>query len=113
MLHERLGEHPPLRVLNVCEYPLAGFPRAASMIRCAVLERLESALPSIRAPTLLLRGERDRLSTSAWAGQLAALPRDARLIVLPGLGHDVFYSQPETVAAAATPFLLGARPSAR
>ena len=104
-LHGTLGEEPPLRVLNVAEYACAGLPRAVGTLRGAVLDPIEQAMPRIGVPALVIRADRDYLSSLDWAGHLAGLAPDGRLARLPGLGHDAFYQAADTVAAVAAPFL--------
>jgi pimeloyl-ACP methyl ester carboxylesterase len=103
-----VGDEPPLRLLNVAEYGCASLARAAGALRGAVLEPIEQMLPHIGVPTLVIRADRDRLSSLEWAQHLAGLAPDGRLARLPGLGHDAFYQAPDAVAAAAAPFLAAA-----
>jgi pimeloyl-ACP methyl ester carboxylesterase len=104
-LHGALGDDPPLRLLNVAEYGCAGLLRAVGTLRCAVLEPIEQALPHVGAPTLVVRADRDRLSSLEWAGRLAMLSPGGELARLAGLGHDAFYQAPGAVATVAAPFL--------
>lgn len=106
-LHGGLGDDPPLRVLNAAEYGCASLPRAASTLRSAVLEPIEQMLPGIAAPGLVIRADRDRLSSLDWAGRLASLLPDGRLARLPGLGHDAFHTCPDAVADVTAPFFTG------
>lgn len=107
--HDALSDPPSLRILNVAEYACASLPRAVSTIRCAVLERVENVLPDVTVPTVVLRADRDHLSSLAWAeGLVAGLP-DGRLVRLRGLGHAAFYSRPDAVADPAEHFLTGAQ----
>ena len=48
---------------------------------------LREAAPMIKTPTLVIVGERDRLTPPAQAERLAELLPDAELIVLDGIGH--------------------------
>jgi pimeloyl-ACP methyl ester carboxylesterase len=107
-VHRALGDDPPLRSLNIAEYGCAGLLRAAGTLRSAVLEPIEQALPHVRAPTLVIRADRDRLSSPEWAGRLARLAPGGELARLPGLGHDAFYQASGVVAALAAPFLADA-----
>ncbi len=54
----------------------------------------------IRAPTLVVWGDRDRLVDPALAPRTAAAIRDARLLLLPGVGHTAQLEDPVTVAKA-------------
>lgn len=107
-LHGALGDDPPLRILNIADYGCASLLRAAGTLRCAVLEPIEQALPRAGVPVLVIRADRDRLSSLDWAGRLARLVPDGELARLPGLGHDAFYQAPDAVAAVAAPFLTAA-----
>jgi len=112
-MHGLLGDDPPLRMLNVVEYGCASLPRAVSTVRCAVLDAMEQTLPRVGVPTLVIRADRDHLSSLDWAQRLAALTPDGRLVRLPELGHAAFYGAAETVAAVAAPFLTAGTPVAR
>jgi pimeloyl-ACP methyl ester carboxylesterase len=112
-LHGAMGQGASLRLLNVAEYGCASFPRAAGALRAAAREPIEQALPSVRAPILVIRGDHDHLSSAEWAGELARLARRGRLARLPGAGHDAFYAAADAVADRAAPFLISAGLPAR
>jgi 3-oxoadipate enol-lactonase len=61
---------------------------------------------SIRACTLILHGEADRVVDPRNARLLAARIPDARLVTFPDLGHLFFWEDPVGFAAAVTSFLL-------
>ncbi|HVY60614.1 MAG TPA: alpha/beta hydrolase [Planctomycetota bacterium] len=55
--------------------------------------------PRVKAPALLLAGERDRTTPPALVRELAAaLPAGARVVVLPGAGHVLPVEKPDDVA---------------
>ena len=54
-----------------------------------------SRLPRLRAPTLVMHGERDRLVPLAASKLLAALIPDAELAVVPGAGHAYALEAPQ------------------
>ena len=62
----------------------------------------------IRAPTLVLHGDADRV-VDPRNGELLArrIPR-SRLVMLPGLGHLFFWEDPDAFVGAVTRFLLAA-----
>lgn len=69
---------------------------------------LASRLPAIRAPTLVIRGDEDHPER----GQaLAARIPDARLLILPGVGHLPWVERPDEVTRAIREFLVGTRSS--
>lgn len=61
----------------------------------------------IQARTLVLHGGADTVVNPRNGRLLANLIPGARLIVFPGLGHLLFWEDPDGFAAAAAPFLLG------
>lgn len=73
---------------------------AASMIGSWVRGRLWSTARRVRAPTLVVWGERDRLVAPRLAARTAAALPDARLLMLPGVGHVAQMEAPERVAHA-------------
>lgn len=68
--------------------------------------RTAEQLKSLRAPTLLLFGDRDFWPLSDVAELFAMLP-DARLAVLPGTTHMEMTRRPAEILALITPFLDG------
>jgi 3-oxoadipate enol-lactonase len=61
----------------------------------------------IRARTLILHGEADRVVDPRNAGLLARRIAGADLVIFPGLGHLFFWEDPAGFAAAVTSFLRG------
>ena len=60
----------------------------------------------IRARTLVMHGEADRVVDPRNARLLAARIPHARLVTFPGLGHLFFWEDPAGFAAVVTSFLL-------
>ena len=63
------------------------------------LDSLYADLPWVELPLLLLAGARDRTVSPEQASVVAARVRDARMLVLPGLGHLAHEEAPAEVAA--------------
>src|SRR5256885_1962266 len=92
------GDAPPVVAvpgLNEAHRPAwkrAGPGRILHLISVHLRERIEEILPRITSPTLVIRGERDRMSTRRWAAGLAGLPSNGAYLELPGphtfLWHD-------------------------
>ena len=60
--------------------------------------------------TLVLHGGADAVVDPRNGRLLAARIPGARLVTFPGLGHLLFWEDPDGFAAAVASFLLGARP---
>jgi 3-oxoadipate enol-lactonase len=63
----------------------------------------------IRARTLILHGTADRVVDPRNAELLAGRIPNARLVMLPDLGHLFFWEDPQTFVDVVTEFVLGAR----
>jgi pimeloyl-ACP methyl ester carboxylesterase len=85
---------------NVVDYALWTGPRTVSprlsTRRVDLLKRvdLRPLLPSIEAPTLVVKGPRDHYLPPEWAMEIAALIPDARYDIVPGPGHCSHISMP-------------------
>ena len=64
-------------------------------------------LPTIEAPTLVIRGERDTARTRDHVTELVAGLRDARAVELAGLGHSPMIEDPDLVASLVGSHLRG------
>jgi pimeloyl-ACP methyl ester carboxylesterase len=81
--------------------------------RDSVVEGFEASItsdvsmfaPAIAVPTLLVGADRDPITTVAAQERLATLFPDARLVIIPGVGHLVHYEKPREAAEAIVKFL--------
>ncbi|MBI3206078.1 MAG: alpha/beta fold hydrolase [Myxococcales bacterium] len=64
-------------------------------------------LAGIRAPTLVVTGDADKLIDAENSARLAAAIPGARLAILPGAGHDFPTEEPEATAKLINEFCLG------
>jgi pimeloyl-ACP methyl ester carboxylesterase len=84
--------------------------RAASPVMRATLSRvvnedMRRAMPAIKAPTLLVWGERDTATPLSDARKMERLIPDAGLVVFAGAGHFSFLEQPARFTAVINSFL--------
>lgn len=85
--------------------------------RDSVVEGFEASItanvsmfaPDIPVPTLLIGADRDPITTVAAQERLATLFPDARLVIIPGVGHLVHYEKPREAAEAIVAFLGAGR----
>jgi pimeloyl-ACP methyl ester carboxylesterase len=69
--------------------------------------RLSKRLYRLRAPTLLVWGDEDRLYPPAYAKRWGELVPGARLVTVPGAGHMVPVEQPDAVVSAIADLVKG------
>jgi NAD(P)-dependent dehydrogenase (short-subunit alcohol dehydrogenase family)/pimeloyl-ACP methyl ester carboxylesterase len=93
--------------LNLADYRDAGPRRTIAAFRTAMRDRIEDKLPELGVPTLVVRGEHDRIGPQEWAEQVTRLLPDGRLAVVPGAPHMVPFRAPEELAALITDFVRG------
>jgi len=98
-------EHPTQPLLQARDYLRFGVGRTLATFRFARRDRIEDRLPLVRAPTLVVHGERDLIVSRRWVDEVTALLPTARLVVLPGAAHTPNYSTPTTFVRAIRPFL--------
>ncbi len=91
--------------LLVRDYLKAGVRTLLATGRAAVADGVETKLPAVKVPTLVVRGGRDPLVPAGWAAQVCALLPFGRLLVIPGAAHAVPFSAPGELAQALDCFL--------
>jgi 3-oxoadipate enol-lactonase len=77
----------------------------ASACRALAALDLGEELAQVRNPTLIVVGAEDEATPSALGRDLADRLADARLALLPGLGHCPHIQDPDAFVAAIAPFL--------
>jgi pimeloyl-ACP methyl ester carboxylesterase/uncharacterized protein YjbJ (UPF0337 family) len=83
----------------------AGLRRVVATLRHAVRDHIEKKLPTIRVPTLLVRGARDRIAPQRWLDHAAALIPGARTVVVDRAAHNAVTTAGPQLAAAVDAFL--------
>jgi pimeloyl-ACP methyl ester carboxylesterase len=97
----------PLSLLPILlrDYWTFGPMRFFETGRFALSDRPEDKMPHVRAPTLVVRGERDAFVSDAWVQRCAQLLPVAATATVRGAAHAVNYSAPEALARVVAPFL--------
>jgi pimeloyl-ACP methyl ester carboxylesterase len=80
-------------------------PQLGSAARAARTAALWQDVHAIRTPTLLLRGEHSPLLSVELACRVEREMRDARLVTIPGAGHNLHGDAPAAFARALDAFL--------
>ncbi len=89
---------PKALAIGLRLYAEAGPRWYAANLRPMVEHHLELALPRIRAETLVIRGEHDKVVPRYWGEEIAALVPDGRFAEVPGRGHDALITAWREVA---------------
>jgi pimeloyl-ACP methyl ester carboxylesterase len=98
-------ERPSLWAVELADFLRMGPRIAAGTVRAMLDHRIETILPQIDAPVLVMRGEFDPIAPRRWAEEVAALAQHGRFIELRGAGHAAHYSAADRMAEAALPFI--------
>lgn len=96
-----------------CDIPAAAI-RNRTKVEAATLASLgnwdfRTKLARLSRPALVIEGERTNVPLDATQEWAATLP-DARLLLIPDAGHEVFVDQPQVFTAAVRQFLAGRTP---
>jgi pimeloyl-ACP methyl ester carboxylesterase len=83
----------------------AGFRRILGTLREATRDRIEAKLPSVRVPTLVVRGGIEPIVPTRWAAEAARLLPAGELAVLPGIPHNSPYAGAATLTGVVERFL--------
>jgi pimeloyl-ACP methyl ester carboxylesterase len=99
--HEALGLHPIL----VADYLRAGPVRTLRTLQAGVDDPLMDKVPRVRAPVLVVRGDRDPIAPRRWVREMAARLPNGRWAEIPGAAHAAHFSAPERLVELMRPFL--------
>jgi pimeloyl-ACP methyl ester carboxylesterase len=87
-----------LSALELVDYSLhvtkSGLAAFAEMVR----DRIETKLPRVESPTLVVRGERDPIVPRPWAAAVAAALPCGRLVEVAGAAHALNFAAPDALA---------------
>ncbi|HYX34833.1 MAG TPA: alpha/beta hydrolase [Oligoflexus sp.] len=87
-----------MQMIYMLDYTQTGFLRMLRMLQRICRDPVETKLPYIQAPVLVVQGSRDLAVSQAWAEKVASLLPNSRLELIPGKAHCVMYSAADQVA---------------
>lgn len=80
--------------------------RLYKTLRYAIDDPLETKLPKMTCPTLVVRGDADPIVSQEWAEEVARLLPHGRLCILEGgVAHTANFEAPDELVRAVIPFL--------
>jgi 2-hydroxy-6-oxonona-2,4-dienedioate hydrolase len=91
-------EPPELLAIVARDYAAFGARRFLLTGRSALADPIETKLPRLDVPALVIRGGRDPVVPQRWAEEAAALLPHGRLETVPGAAHACHYTAPQAVA---------------
>jgi 2-hydroxy-6-oxonona-2,4-dienedioate hydrolase len=95
------------------DYRKCGYRRLIRVFRYQLQDRIETKLPRILAPVLVVRGQHDPICGPSWAAEVGRLLPDGRHVEIPEVAHTLVYTAPEPLAGVIRPFLEEAGGSVR
>jgi len=98
MMQDLWGEHPKVLALGIVQYAKAGPRWFVRKLRTMLEHRVEERYPLVRARTLVIRGETDRVVPREWARFVAASIPGAELREVPERGHEAMIRSAVPVA---------------
>lgn len=98
MVQDLLGEAPKVLILGGWQYAKAGIPWFLRKLRIMLEHDVESSYPKIQAPTLVLRGETDKVCPRDWVQHVAKIVPNSRYDEVPGHGHEAMIRDPADAA---------------
>lgn len=91
--------------LHLADFVRAGPRTVLGTLRFMWHDHILQDLPSVAAPTLVVRGDRDPLATDRWVKDVARCLPNSTLAIIPGAAHAVNYNSPGPLARVIHDFL--------
>lgn len=110
MVQDLFGEVPKVLLLGLWEYAKTSPLWFINKLRFMLGHRLEAICPIITTPTLVIRGEVDRVCPRDWVTEIADALPNSRMEEIPDRGHEAIIRSPEPVASMILDF-VGVRAS--
>jgi len=96
VFHESLSSN----VIVFGDYLRAGFRWYLTQLPVMMDYPLESRIPGVSQPVLVMRGAKDPVARRPWCERLAAQAPQGSLAEIPGVGHVLQHTAPGATAAA-------------
>lgn len=105
LLRAGAADRASLPPLLIADYLRTRPRRLVKELKEMFADRIEEKLPEIKAPAMVVRGERDPVIPQGWAEEVARLLGTDRLVVIPDAGHALNYSAADELMRRIRPFL--------
>jgi pimeloyl-ACP methyl ester carboxylesterase len=91
-------EHPRVLAIGLVHYLKTGPRWYLKKLGAMLRHRVEETLPHVEASVLVIRGEVDRVCPRDWAEVVTRTIPDARLVEIPGRGHETMVTDASVVS---------------
>jgi pimeloyl-ACP methyl ester carboxylesterase len=98
---------PGLETSHLPEWKRAGARGIAHLVKVHLADRLDDQVARLQVPTLVIRAERDGLTTPEWVRDLARLAPYGEAVTVPG-AHAFVWSHPRAWSAPLQRLAMGA-----
>lgn len=98
MVQDLFGEHPKVIIRGFWLYLKTGPVWFLTKFRTMMAHRIEDLLPQLSTPTLVMRGQGDRVCPADWVRRVAEAIPGARYEEVEGKGHEAMIRSAEPVA---------------
>ncbi len=105
MVQDLAGEGPKVLALGLREYLKTQPAWFARKLKFMLNHRLECVVPNISVPTLVLRGEFDRVCPRDWVQEIADAIPGAEMREIDGRGHEAVIKSAQPVASMILDFV--------
>ena len=102
---DSIREPPALWPILIGDYTRMGVRRFAATARAALEDRPEDRVSKLGPPVLVVRGERDAITTHEWASECASLAQEGSCATVRSAAHAAHFSHPLAVARLLEAFL--------
>lgn len=109
MVQDLFGEGPKVLLLGLWEYLKTNPIWFVNKLKFMLEHQLEAICAKIAAPTLVLRGETDRVCPRNWVAEIADVLPNSEMSEIEGRGHEAIIKSPEPVASMILEFLRSRR----
>lgn len=106
MLQDLGGTGPRTLLLGLWEYAKTSPLWYLRKLRFMLHHRIEAICPRISRPTLVMRGERDRVCPRGWVSEVAEAIPGSEMREIPQHGHEAVIENPEPAASMIVEFVL-------
>lgn len=106
-LNDFVREPPSYWLVMIQDFLKAGLKRTLVTLRSLKHWQLETWLPQVKGPALVVAGGRDRIVPKSWFGRVTALLPHGRAVLIPEAGHVSNFTHPVRLAALVRTFVQG------